>query len=87
MEGMFQKILKHQIPKDSRVHDFRIKLTWRWIRKDDQESCIQEASIHGLRGKMLDVTSELSAERRAMKRSEKTLRNWDDLCDDEPMNA
>ena len=43
MEGMFQKFLKHQITKDSRVHDYRINLTLRWIRKHDQASCTQKA--------------------------------------------
>ena len=87
MEGMFQKFLKHQITKDSRVHDYRINLTWRWIRKHDQASCTKKASISGITRKKLRTTSDLAAERRAMKRLDKTLRNWDEFCDEEPMDS
>ena len=39
MEGMFQKYMRHRLIKDRRVHDSRINLTWRWIKKHDKETC------------------------------------------------
>jgi len=37
MEGMFQRHYLHAVPKEPRVHEPRINLTWRWITKHNKE--------------------------------------------------